>query len=580
MAIDLLNSFLQRKQNITSNQKGMTSQTIQTIKSGQNTPQNLQVMRAIRALQAGQTIQGEIVSVKGNEVRLAILKEVIIDAKLAQSMNLTPGTIMPFQVKANNSHGLSLIPLFTNVAADPNVLKALEMAQLPVNDRSLEMVQNLMEKGMPIDKQSLQEMYREVVGFKDTPVKDIVSLHQLEIPVSRENLNQLSLYQNNQHYLKDTFAEMGNAIANHLESMIAEENIEGALKIVKDLQQLFQNETGKVQVVAGDKNEVQAPLQETNINQDLSVLHAGESESPGAENPGKTATVVFTEDMLLGGEKTPKASQDRVNAENTQPQNDDRNSFVEEDLLNEKGDRKEVSKHVFMSKETVQWQDLAESLSKEKIPGKISALFEKIWDKEVGKQWLLEPETVMDKKNVKEYYEKLSGQIKQLAKVFEEAVVGDKNPVTKSIQNTASNLDFMNQLNQMHAYIQLPLKMANQNAHGELYVFTNKKNLTKQEGKVTALLHLDMEHLGKMDVYVAMENKNVSTNFYLEKEEYLEFLELHMDMLTKRLEKRGYHCDIKATLRSGEDEESVMETIQKQQGVSQLLSMQAFDVRA
>ena len=580
MAIDLLNSFLQRKQNITSNPKGMTSQTIQTIKSGQNIPQNLQVMRAIRALQAGQTIQGEIVSVKGNEVRLAILKEVIIDAKLAQSMNLTPGTTMPFQVKANNSQGLSLIPLFTNVAADPNVLKALEMAQLPVNERSLEMVQNLMEKGMPIDKQSLQEVYREVVGFKDVSVKDIVSLHQLEIPVNRENLNQLSLYQNNQHYLNDTFAEMGNAIANHLESMVEEGNIEEALKIVKDLQQLFQNETGQVQAVAGDKNGAQAPLQETNINQDLAVLHAGESESLGAENQGKAATVVFTEDMLLGGEKPLKASQDRANAENTQPQNNDRNSLVEEDLLNEKGDRKEVSRHVFMSKETVQWQDLEESLSKEKIPGKISALFEKIWEKEVGKQWLLEPETVMDKKNVKEYFEKLSGQIKQLAKVFEEAVVGDKNPVAKSIQNTASNLDFMNQLNQMHAYIQLPLKMANQNAHGELYVFTNKKNLTKQEGKVTALLHLDMEHLGKMDVYVAMENKNVSTNFYLEKEEYLEFLELHMDMLTKRLEKRGYHCDIKATLRSGEEEESVMETIQKQQGVSQLLSMQAFDVRA
>ena len=155
-----------------------------------------------------------------------------------------------------------------------------------------------------------------------------------------------------------------------------------------------------------------------------------------------------------------------------------------------------------------------------------------------------------------------------------------KNPAAKAIQNTASNLDFMNQLNQMHAYIQLPLKMANQNAHGELYVFTNKKNFTKKEGKVTALLHLDMEYLGKMDVYVALEDRKVSTNFYLEKEEYLDFLETHMELLTARLNKRGYQCDIKTTLRNEEAGESVIKTIEKQQGTSMLLSMQAFDVRA
>ena len=88
MAIDLLNSFLQKAQNVTSNQKGNASQATQTIQSGQALPQNLQVMRAIRALQAGQTIQGEVVSIKGKEVQIALLNDVIVDAKLAGSMNL------------------------------------------------------------------------------------------------------------------------------------------------------------------------------------------------------------------------------------------------------------------------------------------------------------------------------------------------------------------------------------------------------------------------------------------------------------------------------------------------------------
>ncbi len=546
MAIDLLNSFLQRGQNVSSSQNNTTSKTAQTT---QNLPQNLQVMRAVRALQAGQTIQGEIISVKGDEVQLAILKDAIIDARLAQSMNLTPGTTMPFQVKANTGQGLSLIPLFTNIAADPNAIKALDMAQIPVNDRSLEMVQTLMEKGMPIDKQSIQEMYREVIAFRDAAVRDIVNLHQMKLPVNQENLTQLSLYQNNQHYLKDAFSEIGNAIGGQLESLIAEGKTESAGKLIQQLQQLFQNGEQNVQM-----------------------------------SPENKAAAILTEDMLLNGEKVivseETVSQTEEKAGNAEKLVSD-NSKAEllEELQNSGEDaKKKEALQAKVSNDQVDWKDLTDALLKEKAQGKISQLFEKVWNKEIAKQWLLEPETVADKKNVKEFYEKLESQIKQLEKIFENGNMA-KSPAAKVIQNTASNLDFLNQMNQMHAYIQLPLKMSNQNAHGELYVFANRKNLSKQDGKVTALLHLDMEHLGKMDVYVALENQKVSTNFYLEKEEYLDFLEEHMDLLTTRLNKRGYTCDIKTTLRNSE-EKSVMKMIEKQQGQSVLLSMQAFDVRA
>lgn len=531
MAIDLLNSFLQKGQNIASGQKSNTTNTAQTT---QNLPQNLQVIRAIKALQAGQTIQGEIVSVKGDMVQLAIMKDVLIDARLAQSMNLAPGVTMPFQIKANTSQGLSLIPLFTNIAADPNALKALEMARIPANDRTLEMVQSMMKNGMSIDKQSIQEMYRDVTAFKDAAVRDIINLHQLKMPVSGENLTQLSMYQNNQHYLKDAFSDIGNAIGGQIESLVAEGKAETALSLVKDIQQLFQNSEmmSEASTVAGDKDAL-------------------------IQKPGMP--VVLTEEMLLKESNVSLKEGDIPS--------------MEEEVLNER-QKPEISGTQNQS----EWEDLVKSLFREKESGKISAMFEKIWEKQISKHWLMEPETVMEKEKVKDFYEKLNGQIKELEQIFKENNM-EKSPAAKVIQNTSSNLDFMNQLNQMHAYIQLPLKMANQNAHGELYVFANRKNLSKQDGKVTALLHLDMEHLGKMDVYVALENQKVSTNFYLEKEEYLDLLDSHMDMLTARLKKRGYTCDIKTILRN-DDSEPVITTIEKQQGQPMLLSMQAFDVRA
>lgn len=579
MAIDLLNSFLQRGQKVSSGQKSNTSNATQTT---QNLPQNLQVMRAIRALQAGQTIQGEVVSVKGEEVQLAIMKDMLIDARLAQSMNLTPGTTMPFQVKANTSQGLSLIPLFTNTAADPNALKALDMAQVPVNDRSLEMVQSMMEKGMSIDKQSIQEMYRDVTAFRDAIVRDIVSLHQMKMPVNQENLTQFSMYQNNQHYLSEAFSEIGSSIGGQLESLVAEGKTESALHLVNQIRQLFQNAdaANEIQSTAGEKAGITADsAQNTQL-------------FTGAAIEGNGKTIVLTEEMLLK-ESGLQINDEKYLNDTSKILNDNLKSLTEDKLIVGKDDtllsvngekeelaaKKEIlQQEARAAKEQVEWEDLIRALTKEKTSGKISDIFGKIWNKEISRHWMMEPETVMEKEKVKDFYEKLNSQIKQLEQVFKDANM-EKSPAAKVVHNTASNLDFMNQLNQMHAYIQLPLKMANQNAHGELYVFANRKNLSKQNGKVTALLHLDMEHLGKMDIYVALENQKVSTNFYLEKEEYLDFLESHMDMLTDRLNKRGYTCDIKTILRNSESE-PMIKTIEKQQGQPMMLSMQAFDVRA
>lgn len=144
------------------------------------------------------------------------------------------------------------------------------------------------------------------------------------------------------------------------------------------------------------------------------------------------------------------------------------------------------------------------------------------------------------------------------------------------------NVDFMNQLNQMYTYVQLPLKMAGSNAHGDLYVYTNKKNLAARDGNVSALLHLDMEHLGAMDIYVAMQHNKVSTNFTLQDEGALDLIEQHIDLLNERLTKRGY--DLKAQFQIKEkeagQEEGIMQTILSQGKNISVLSRTSFDMRA
>jgi flagellar hook-length control protein FliK len=193
--------------------------------------------------------------------------------------------------------------------------------------------------------------------------------------------------------------------------------------------------------------------------------------------------------------------------------------------------------------------------------------------------WTIKPEDVADEKKVEELYQRIDRQLKGLAQALESEGATSQSAY-KAVNNMSDNIDFLHQLNQMYAYVQLPIKLNQGNAHGDLYVYTNKKNLASKDGKVSALLHLDMEHLGPVDVYVSLENTKVNTKFYVQDDEMLDFLSEHMDILTQRLEKRGYNCSFGMQVR-GEDEEKEggVKTLLKQEGHVPL-SQYAFDVRA
>ena len=155
-------------------------------------------------------------------------------------------------------------------------------------------------------------------------------------------------------------------------------------------------------------------------------------------------------------------------------------------------------------------------------------------------------------------------------------------PVARSVQNLQNNVDFMNQMNHMFTYIQLPLKLAGNNAHGDLYVYTNKKNLAAKDGNVSALLHLDMENLGPMDVYVTMQQNKVNTNFTLQDESAMDLIEQHISLLDERLTKKGYA--LKAQFKIKEEDEAqdggIMQTILNQEKNISVLSRTSFDMRA
>ena len=194
------------------------------------------------------------------------------------------------------------------------------------------------------------------------------------------------------------------------------------------------------------------------------------------------------------------------------------------------------------------------------------------------KQWLLEPEQLREASKVSDLYERLDHQMKQMENVMKAAGV-TQNSFVQTAADIRSNVEFMNQINQVYTYVQLPLKLSGQNASGDLYVYTNKKKLNDPEAELTAFLHLDLENLGSTDVSIRMKDKNVKTNFYIADDASYDLIEKHLPVLEKRLAQKGYRCSI--TMSKEEKKvEFVEDFLQRDMPQAGTLHRYSFDVRA
>ncbi|WP_026670093.1 flagellar hook-length control protein FliK [Butyrivibrio sp. AE3006] len=207
--------------------------------------------------------------------------------------------------------------------------------------------------------------------------------------------------------------------------------------------------------------------------------------------------------------------------------------------------------------------------------------YNKLMKDAIRDQWMLEPSDVSSKENVESLYNRLNAQAKQLGETLTNTL-GAESKAAQSANSLMNNIDFMNELNHMFNYVQLPLKMADQDAHGDLYVYSNGKRKFQPGETVSAILHLDLDNLGPLDVYVKMKDNNVKTNFYVADESVLDLIEEHIDILNERLNKRGYNMEARMMLHTDMDNDSDDAAVSEMLDVRKMpvISMQSFDARA
>ncbi len=572
----------------------------------------------VTQLKTGDTFQGEITSVNGEDVQIQLANGQYLAAKLARDVQVALGQVMNLQVQSNKDNRVVLKPVYDGNSQMLRVGEAaLRAANMAVNEKNLQLVAKLIENGMSIDKNTLMTYNRLALQNSNIDLSNIIKLNKLQLPVTQENARQLENYQNLEHKILDGVKSAADELVKTFESLLGEgtplSNVSaGALQNgAKFMEQAL--------TLLGGENEPESAAVKTQPGEagtTAGAVNGEASEQAGTASAEKTADMgnvamqqegvkIIRGDMPKDAQGIPsdkiqeqlqQEGQTQTTSADSAQKNAEGESFKE--LLNLiKGEKSEnVPDKIiqYMSSGKAQFKDIRQFLldtefGKNLTPEQKAKIFhsdpfKSLLKDGLQKQWTLTPEELFKDGKVEEFYQKLLRESSHLTKLMNEAMQSGAQsanaPQAKAMGNIAENVEFINQINQMLNYVQLPLKLGNSQAHGDLYVYTNKKHMARGDGMLTAFLHLDMDYLGSLDVSIALQTQKgqITTKFYLD-EDSIALVEEHIGELSARLEKKGYRC--KNMILEKDEDKTVLEHVEEQVAAgSAVIGYQTFDTRA
>lgn len=532
------------------------------------------LVASLRALTKGNIFEGTVTSVKNGRVTLALSGGQQVMARLDGKIALTEGQSMFFQVKSNDGTQIAIRPFeIDGAGANYTLMQALSAAGLPTESGYLSMVNRMMEEQMPIDRASLQQMARLVNANPQVDVQTLVQLQKLGIPISVENASQFENYK-----------EDHQAITKEIDTLL------------EKLPQAMQGETSQELSASGLSAEVPKETRQLG-NQILEILTEGLEEVPEAgemfsgaqslSNPAEAAqdnpqVLKQQESQQVPGTEMPEEQQQPLEEADAQQlsqsgtsaqqetgiQQTDAFSYVPSSVPHTLGAVLEPQQFQTLNHMVGQLLGMEQTnytkdsgvvevlkdlqqvlkdplpLEKEKL-GKLfsSKEFRALIKDTAEQQWTLKPQDLKEDRSVQRLYERLNNQMQKIESALKNAGQ-EHTEFSQMAGEIRNNVAFMDQINQVYTYTQIPLKMSGQHASGELFVYTNKKALAEGNKEVSAFLHLDLDHLGATDVSVRMSGREVTTKFYLDNDAAYALLLKNYPVLEAKLQKKGYHCSI------------------------------------
>ena len=590
------------------------------------------VVSTMEELSSGSVFEGTVSSVKNGKVTLALSDGQTITARLSGKVPLSQGTPMFFQVKSNDGATIEIKP-YTGAGSggNPILTNALTEGTVPVTERNLAMVDAMMKEQMPIDKQSLLNMARIANMNPGVDITTVVNMTKLGIPVSPEMAAQFENYMTDEHAILQEMDQAMNELADLAGShdLTPDQAVQMNQKILSILlpEQTAAGESANTegQIETGGQTMAEGQIVTGGqITAEGQIVTGGQTT---AEGQILTDGRLGAEEQTVNGEQTTTAGQAIQEGTGGQALGDvlSEQQFsslgkllqnipslvestklfpeaMEQDIFIDTLEDESVAQNLMIEGAAWEAADGKTALDKNltvsdflrtvsqilsENNGMASQSIQKLFGSDAYKsllrnvmeqQWLIQPEALKQEKKISQLYEKLEQQMRQVEDALKEAGV-TKTRFPETAAEVRGNIEFMNQLNQAYTYVQVPLKLSGQNANGELYVYTNKKNLRDPDAELSAFLHLDLEHLGSTDVSVEMQHRNVKTNFYMADDASYDLVEKYLPVLEQKLKDKGYQCTITMT----KEEKKVSfgdDFLRKDMPQTGTLHRYSFDVRA
>lgn len=519
--------------------RSVQNQNVQNINISNNTGEiNL------RDLVAGDVFRGEIININNQNVEILLDGNEYINATMQQALELNIGEKLLFQVKDNSDTQLVIRPIANNEVSSELVNKSLLTAGLTINDKNIAIVKELIANGQPIDKQSIINMIKLSSVYANESIDKLIDMTKNGIEINRENLDMYDAYTASSHYISENIMEIRDGILEVFEKLLESDvNFSDFTENNVNIEDTTGNTTAN-DITSGNFNE-------NSINPENLMGNTISSDS-------------FTKINTILEDLSNIFDADNDNKQISESINVDKNNIYNKESIQEasKESTKDFLKMVDSSdtfKELSEvLKNIGENMPKEAFNNIIkSPVFkEKITKLLMDRLYLNPAKLSEDKKIVKNEVDKIYDKLNKLTEMIKNMPENVKSEnLSLAGDKLSKNMNFMNELNNIEAYVQVPVKFSEGNKNGDLYVYNRRRNKKINDDTLTAFLHLQLDYLGATDINISLKKNSVTAKFTLDDETSRNLVEDNLGELAERLEKIGYNVTISTELSEKKSQE-------------------------
>lgn len=510
------------------------------------------------SLEKGQVLNGKVISTEDGEIKMALEDGQTITGSLIDNAGLSAGMDGFFQVDEITSNSIVLKLLneekseaSSNLTKDDLINKILDNWNMLRTERNTEIVEALLNQQMPIDKETITFFIKQSHIHKDTSIKALIRMKNLQLPLTNENISKFNSLLSTKKSLVNKFDSL---INNAINSFTNKDNISTSHFLNKNLTLL--------ESFVSDTNLSDHPLSQIISRADYSVLvnstkdlwvrvldnnYYFDKSNNGAITKERLQEVLL-DYSRINNSTQPFAKQNEIPLNKVLT---DIINVIKIFLDNEDNPFNTTSHQIYLHQtfesglndylSSLPFQNLLKGLFADKYYPSVDVLQsgESVEDYLINVMLDLKKfENIV--KNVENYnYEGDSikdndgTNLSNIAKQFA--------GLNLELNQVNDQFDSMLQLNKYIPFLHIPIKLIEQNRQGELYVFTKKnKSDLNSLNNLKVLIKLDMDNLGLLDVQISLRQNHVHTKFLIEDESSFKVIFDNLSKLDKLLENKGF----------------------------------------